>query len=151
MSDLTNSQALQILGQQKFCAASLSWADRNNHMGLLLATTQIEDDTGAIIPGLTLQLEVKRPVIVDRCQYEFGMFLLEHGQRRRVYQLNVTPPDKRSHNTASGPLFGPHEHVGDSVEAVTDPNVQCGHLELAFQYFCQRINLVFTGQLNSPL
>ena len=120
-------------------------------MGLLLATAQLEDDTSAIIPGLTLQLEVKRPVIVDRCQYEFGMFLLEHGVRRRVYQLNVTPSDKRSHNTASGPLYGPHEHVGDLVKAVADPNVQCGNLELAFQFFCQRINLTFTGQLNSPL
>lgn len=151
MSDLTKSQALQTLVQKKFCAASLSWADRNNHTGLLLAIAQLEDDTGAFIPGLTLQLEVKRPLIVDRCQYEFGMFLLEQGVRRRVYQLNVTPRNKRSHNAESGPLYGPHEHVGDSVEAVADPNVQCGHLELAFQFFCRRINLTFTGQLHSPL
>lgn len=151
MSDLTKSHALQILAQPKFCAASLLWADRNNHVGLLIATAQPEDDTGAIIPGLTLQLEVKRPIIVDRCQYELGVFLLEQGVRRRVYQLNVTPHDKRSHNGLSGAICGPHEHVGDSVEVVADPNIQCGQLEVAFLSFCRRINLTFTGQLNSPL
>ena len=151
MSDLPKSQALRVLAQPKLCAAKLTWADRSNHIGLLLATAQPEDETGAIIPGLTLQLEVKRPVVVDRCQYEFGMFLLEHGVRRRVYQLNVTPRDKRSHNGVSGPIYGPHEHIGDSVEAVTDPDIQCGQLDVAFQLFCRRTNLTFTGQLNSPL
>ena len=151
MSDLPKSQALQVLAQLKLCAVSLSWADRSNHIGLLLATAQPDDETGAIIAGLTLQLEVKRPVVVDRCQYEFGMFLLEHGVRRRVYQLNVTPRDKRSHNGVSGAIYGPHEHIGDSVEAVTDPDIQCGQLAVAFQLFCRRTNLTFTGQLNSPL
>ena len=151
MSDLTKSQALQVLVLPKFCGSNLSWADKNNHVGLLIATAQPEDDSGAIIPGLTLQLEVKRPIVVDRCQYEFGVFVLERGVRRRVYQLNVTPHNKRSHNAISGPLYGPHEHIGDSIEVVADPNIQCGHLELAFQFFCQRINLTFTGQLNSPL
>ena len=151
MSDLPKSQALLVLAQIKFCAANFSWADRSNHTGLLLATAQPEDDTGAIIPGLTMQLEIKRPIIVNRCQYELGLFLLEHGTRRRVYQLNVTPRDKRSHNHVSGPLYGPHEHIGDSVEAVVDPNIQCGQLDVAFELFCRRTNLTFTGQLNSPL
>ena len=151
MSDLPKSRALQVLAQPKFCAAKLTWADRSNHIGLLLATAQPEDETGAIIPGLTLQLEVKRPVVVDRCQYEFGMFLLENGVRRRVYQLNVTPRNKRSHNSVFGPIYGPHEHIGDSVEAVTDPDIQCGQLDVAFQFFCRRTKLTFTGQLNSPL
>lgn len=124
MSDLLKSQALQILAQPKFCSASLAWADRSNHVGLLLASAQPEDGTGAFIPGLTLQLEVKRPIVVDRCQYELGMFLLEQGVRRRVYQLNVTPRDKRSHNgLSSGAIRGPHEHVGDSTEVVADPNI----------------------------
>ena len=134
MSDLPKLQALQVLAQPKFCAASLTWVDRSNHTGLLLATAQPEDETGAIIPGLTLQLEVKRPVVANRCQYELGMFLLEHGVRRRVYQLNVTPRDKRTHNVVSGPLYGPHEHIGDSVEAVTDPNIQCDQLDVAFRF-----------------
>ena len=102
MSDLPKSQAVQVLAPSKFCAAKLNWTDKGNHIGILLAAAQPEDETGAIIPGLTLQLEVKRPVVVDRCQYELGLFLLERGVRRRVYQLNVTPPNKRSHNFATG-------------------------------------------------
>lgn len=151
MSDLPKSQALLVLAQLKFCAANLVWADRSNHSGLLLATAQPEDDTGAIIPGLTMQLEIKRPIIVNRCQYELGLFLLENGTRRRVYQLNVTPRDKRSHNQTSGPLYGPHEHVGDSVQTISDPDIQCGELEVAFKLFCDKANITFTGQLNSPL
>jgi len=151
MSDLPKSQALLVLAQPKFCVVNLTWADRSNHMGFLIASAQPEDETGAIIPGLTMQLEIKRPIVVNRCQYEFGLFLLEHGSRRRVYQLNVTPRDKRSHNHVSGPLYGPHEHIGDSVEAVVDPNIQCGQLDVAFRLFCLRTNLTFTGQLNSPL
>lgn len=151
MSDLTKLQALQALELPKFCAANLSWSDKSNHVGLLIASAQPEDETGAFIPGLTLQLEAKRPIVVDRCQYEFGVFFLERGVRRRVYQLNVTPHNKLSHNAISGPIYGPHQHIGDSVEVVADPNVQCGNFELAFRFFCQRINLTFTGQLNSPL
>jgi hypothetical protein len=151
MSDVTEAQARQSMAVPKLCAAILSWADRENHVGLLLATAQPEDETGAIFPGLTLQLIVKRAIIVDRCMYELGMFQLEHGVRRRVYQLNVSPADKRSHNSPTGPLFGPHEHIGDHVEPVTDPDVACGRLDVAFALFCRRINLVFTGQLNSPL
>ena len=151
MSDVTEAQARQSMARLKFCATALSWADRENHVGLLLAAAQPEDETGATFAGLTLQLVVKRAVIVDRCMYELGMFQLEHGVRRRVYQLNVTPADKRSHNSPTGPLYGPHEHIGDHVQAVTDPDVVCGRLDVAFELFCRRINLAFTGHLNSPL
>ena len=135
----------------KLCGAALAWSERDNHVGLLLASAQPEDDTGAIFPGMTLQLVVKRPVVVDRCLYELGLFQLEHRVRRRVYQLNVSPADKRSHNSPDGALFGPHEHVGDRVLPINDPDIACGHLDVAFVFFCQRINLAFSGTLNSPL
>lgn len=135
----------------KLCGAALAWTERDNHVGLLLATAQPEDDTGAIFPGMTLQLVIKRPVVVDRCLYELGLFQLEHGVRRRVYQLNVSPTDKRSHNGPGGALYGPHEHVGNQVLPISDPHISCGHLDVAFAFFCQRINLAFSGTLNSPL
>jgi len=151
MSDLNHEQALQLMALPKLCNASLVWSERDNHVGLMLASAQPEDETGAILPGLTLQLEIKRPIVVDRCLYEFGLFLLEHGIRRRVYQLNVSPADKRSHNGPLGPMYGPHEHVGNRVLPIDDPDVACGHPDVTFAYYCRRINLVFSGALNSPL
>lgn len=139
------------MAEAKFSAAQLRWAERDNHAGLLLASAQPEDATGAIIPGLTLQLEVKRPVVVDRCLYELGLFLLEHGIRHRVYQLHVSPPNKRSHNGASGTFYGPHEHIGDLASLMTQPDIVCGRMDVAFALFCSRINLTFTGSLNSPV
>lgn len=151
MSDVSHDQALQLMALPKQCSASLALSERDNHVGLLLASAQPEDETGAILPGLTLQFEIKRPIVVDRCLYEFGLFLLEHGVRRRVYQLNVSPADKRSHNGPLGPMYGPHEHVGNRVLPIDDPDVACGRLDVAFAYYCRRISLVFSGALNSPL
>ena len=81
MSDVSHDQALQLMAVLKLCSTSLVWSHRDNHVGLLLALTQPEDESRAILPGLTLQLEIKRPIVVDRCLYEFGLFLLE---RRRA-------------------------------------------------------------------
>lgn len=151
MSDISPDQALRLMSMPKLCSASLAWSERDNHLGLLLASAQPEDETGAILPGLTLQLEIKRPIVVDRCLYEFGLFLLEHGVRRRVYQLNVSPADKRSHNGPLGPIYGPHEHVGNQVLPIDDPDVACGRPDVAFACYCRRINLAFSGALNLPL
>jgi len=151
MADLDHITAQQIASVLKFCSVPLLWADKDNHAGLLLATAQPEDDTGAFIPGVTLQLEIKRPIIVDRCLYEFGLFKLDHGVRRRVYQLHVSPADKRSHNGPTGPIYGPHEHVGTVVQPVIEQGVACGSPNVAFLYFCRRINLTFSGSFNSPL
>ena len=53
MSDVPHAQALAVLAGPKFCDTQLSWAERVNHSGHLLATAALEDDTGAILPGLT--------------------------------------------------------------------------------------------------
>ena len=150
MSDVSHDQALQLMAVPKLCSTSLVWSNRDNHVGLLLALAQPEDESGAILPGLTLQLEIKRPIVVDRCLYEFGLFLLEHGVRRRAYQLNVSPADKRSHNGKVGAMYKPHEHVGNQVLPIDDPDIACGRPDVAFAFYCNRISLVYSGSFNSP-
>lgn len=150
-NDLPQSLALEVMAIEKHFALTLEWAERKNHKGLLLSSFQVEDDTGAYVAGVTLRLELKKPIVVNRCLYEFGLFKLHGGASRRAYQLNVTPRDKLSHNGLEGAIFGPHEHVGDFVQPVTSEGVQCGNLDVAFEFFCARINLKFTGALNSPL
>lgn len=151
MSDLPKHLAVSLLNAPKFCAGEIEWVERTNHAGRLISTSVLEDDTGATIPGLTMQLEIKRPVVVDRCLYEFGLFLLEKGVRRRVYQLNVTPANKLSHNGVTGPIYGPHEHIGDEAVALQQSDIECGKVEAAFAHYCTRINLRYSRQFRSPL
>jgi hypothetical protein len=151
LAGVMEAGAREILKTPKFCDQDLTWAERNNHVGILLATIGVDDETGTTIPGLTLQLEVKRPIVVERCLYEFGLFLLEGGCRRRVYQLNVCPLDKRSHNSPAEVIVGPHEHIGDLVLAIRHEGVCCGEIATAFKFYCQRINLSFNGNFGSPL
>jgi hypothetical protein len=129
----------------------LLWAERDNHAGYMITTSSLDDDTGATIPGLTLQLEMKKPIVVDRCLYELGMFVLKGGRRYRAFQLHISPPDKRSHNDPSGPLYGAHVHRGGAVYNVDDPRAMCGNIDGAFAIYCESVNLTFTGTLNSPL
>ncbi|MCI2809357.1 hypothetical protein [Eoetvoesiella caeni] len=151
INDLPETMASELMRTAKFANLSLSWAERNNHKGLLIASFQVEDETGAYSAGVTVRLEIKKPIVVERCLYEFGLFKLHNGASRRAYQLNVTPFDKVSHNALLGPILGPHEHIGDAVYAVNEKGVQCGNLDVAFNFFCERINLQFTGAFNSPL
>ncbi len=150
-NDLPESLARDAIAGTKFVDFSLSWAEKDNHKGLLISSFQVEDETAAYVAGVTVRLELKKPIVVDRCLYEFGLFKIHNGASRRAYQLNVTPFDKPSHNDPAGQLFGPHEHIGDTVHAVLHKGVQCGNLDVAFRFFCERINLKFTGAFNSPL
>ena len=149
--DLPHEAAIALMREPKFSAAPLVWESRPNQANILMATFQPEDETGAIIPGLSIQLEVKKAIVVDRCGYEMGLLKLVGKARRRAYQLAVTPPDKRSHNDVLGPIYGPHEHLGDRVIPVTDPRIRCGELRAAFDRLCQQINLTYTGNGSMPL
>jgi len=151
MNELPNAAAMAVMAVPKLFGGNLVWADKPNHKSILLATFQPEDETGAILPGLSVQLEVTKAIVVDRCLYEFGLFKLEGGVRKRAYQLAVVPLNKRSHNTPSGPMFGPHEHLGEQVRTVSNDEIFCGQMGAAFAHFCSQISLVFTGQTKFPL
>lgn len=143
------TSAQKTIRQGKRCSASMRFQQKPNQGNLLIATCALDDDTGATLPGLTMQLEIRRPLIVNRWQFEFGLFLLQDGHRKRVYQLHSSPLDHRSHNDKNGAIYGPHEHVGDSVTAVmmSTPDDPAS----VFALYCKRINLIYTGQIEFPL
>lgn len=134
----------------KFIDSDLKLIARSNHIGHLVAISQPMDEDGAILPGLTVQLEIKSPIIVDRCLFLISLFQLHRGVKLRAYQLEVAPNNKRTHNDKDGPVYGPHEHVGDLVAPCRDPSLTCSALTSAFAFFCQRINLSFSGQIVYP-
>lgn len=147
MFKMDENKARAIISIPKFCSDLLDFVPRSNHKGSYIATASLEDEDGATIPGLTINIEYRVAIVVDRCNYEIGLFQLEQGHRKRVYQLHVSPIDKRSHREKNRDLYGPHEHIGKLVNEVRSPQVQCGNLQAAFEYFCAQIKLNFTGQL----
>ena len=150
MHELSALEAAKVMKVPKSSGAILHWGIKPNQANIQLATLQPEDDTGAYLPGLSIQLEVNLPIVADRCRYELGLFRLEQGIRRRVYQLAVAPMNKQTHHDKFGSLFGPHEHTGSAVTSVRVDGIECGNLQAAFDYFCKQINLTFTGQANLP-
>lgn len=148
---MNNIEATLLCQSAKYCSANLTWDVKRNHAGILIATSNLDDREGATIAGLTLQLEIKKAIVTERYQYELGLFQLIKSVRTRAYQLNVTPLDKKSHISINGNIYGPHEHYGhNEVIAIVDPILD-GNFKKAFELYCSRINLIFTGNLNPPI
>lgn len=135
-------EARSLLARAKVVTDALEWTARPNHAGSVWCTAVVFDAQGVAIPGVTLQLEAKAPIAVDACLFHFSLFKQVHGKRLRVYQLEVAPAKKKTHNGPKGALHGPHEHFGEDVaEEVHDPSVRCGDWPAAFRWFCVRCNL----------
>jgi len=116
--------------------------ERSNHAGHLLGVAELVDGNGITLPGITLQIEVKAPAETDRCLYQFSIMQLRHRKRHRLYQLEVAPRSKRTHNGIN-PIHGPHEHLGDDDPAVvTDETVKCDNWTGALHWFFLRTSIV---------
>lgn len=150
---MNKATAESICKLNKFCQTNFSWQDKVNQTSLLQASSVVDDDTGATIPGITIVLEVKKESMIGRWQFELGLFKLEDGIKHRVYQLHSSPEDKRSHNDARGSIYGSHEHIGEQKNGgdVLKVNLNSAEFLDAFEIFCRKINLSFTGKLNLTL
>lgn len=124
------------------------WQPRVNHAGHLVGTAELLDGNGITIPGLTVQIEIKSPVVVVSCLYLFSIMQLKGRERRRVYQLEVTPQGKRTHNGPT-PLYGPHEHVGVlEPVSIQHPSVNCDDWDGCMSWFFTRTSIVPFDPLN---
>lgn len=102
------------------------------------------------IPGTSIEIAVRTGLTVDRCKYTFTLFHASRQKKRRVYQLEVVPHDKRSHN-GKPPIYGPHEHYGDpgDVRPMQDPFC-CADYKEWLKIFCERVNLRLDSDLPHP-
>ena len=122
--------------------SALKWTGfdaRSNHIGHLIGVAELVDAGGLTLPGVTLQIELKEHLTAVRCLYLFSIMKLEKGQRKRLYQLEVSPKTKRTHNGKDAAIYGPHEHNGEDVIAVDD--VSCDNFPKAVAWFFKRTNI----------
>lgn len=147
MSAITPDEAHSIAYIPKKLHGHLTWQKRNNHAGHLVATARVEDADGAILPGLIIELECKMALTLNRCLFLFTLFTQKHGAKLRTFQLEITPPEKLTHNEPGNIIHGSHEHWGD--KAIALPGFGCDDYSRGLTHFCQRINLT-TIQLELP-
>lgn len=140
-SDLSPAAVAGFLALQKRVPRWGGFDKRNNHAGHLIGVSDLIDQSGITLPGYTLQIEVKAPIVADRCLYLFGILRMRGAKRRLVYQLEVAPRNKRTHNGAQ-PIYGPHEHIGNTkVVAVNHPDVDCSNWHGSLRWFFTRTNI----------
>lgn len=109
----------------KYVGSDLHLQPRRNHAGYTSASARPDDMFGATIPGLTVELELKAPSLIDACKNIASIYLSRHGVKYRVYQLEVQPAAKRSHNEPGNTLYGPHQHIGDCALEYDHSKVSC--------------------------
>jgi hypothetical protein len=151
MADLPRNEAEVLIGLRKFVHGDFILQPRKNHAGYLAAAIRPEDEFDATIPGVTIEIEVKAPTLIATCLNMVSVYQLRNGVKYRAHQIEVQPMTKRSHNGPTGPIYGPHEHRGDSVEALRDVPLSCDtSLDEFFAVFCSRSNISFSGKIVLP-
>ena len=138
---ITEAEARAIVLQPKQTLNALVWVARQNHAGVKHCSAVLADLNGVTIPGLTVELEVKAPIVAAACFYQLTIFRFAHGRRTRAYQLAVFPASKKSHIDAQQVIYGPHEHFGEPAFAVTDQAVGCDRWPSTYAWFLNRCNL----------
>jgi len=136
---ITLDDARSIASGSKSLHGALAWHKRDNHAGFLIASARVEDADGAFLPGLTVEFEYKAGISLARCQFLFTLFTLRQGAKLRAYQLEISPPEKRTHNETGNIIYGTHEHWGDKAIALS--GFGCDDYTRGFAHFCQQINL----------
>lgn len=144
---ITAAEARAIAAVPKKLHGELVLQKRNNHVGHLVASARVEDADGALLPGLLIEVECKAALTLDRCLFLFTLFTQRHGAKLRTYQLEISPPEKRTHTEAGNIIRGTHEHWGN--EAIALSGFGCDDYSRGFAHFCQQISLTAV-QLELP-
>jgi len=146
---LSKTNAEQLIAIPKSIDQWSGFTPRSNHAGHIIGIAQLIDSAGIYLPGLTLEIEVKAPIVTAECLIQYSIRQRIAKNRLVVYQLEVCPKNKRSHNGVV-PIYGPHEHIGDSdPNAVNHPGVDCDNWHESLSWFLKRINSV-TFNIDSP-
>lgn len=142
--------ALTIMSHPKTIENWTGFIPRTNHAGHIIGTAQLLDDSGIFIPGITMEIELKSAIVTDQCLIQLSLRQSIAKHRKVVYQLEIAPNNKRSHNGVL-PIFGPHEHIGDrEPSAVMVPGVECQSWDISLKWFYERANITYY-KIESPL
>jgi len=96
----------------KFVSEKVDWDEKSNHVGSLIATSQLLDHRHVTIPGLYFKgVYSSKPLSGD--VYSFALMALNGRVHHRVFMLEVYPDHVLSHRSPTELIWGPHVHLGD--------------------------------------
>lgn len=123
--EATARAMMQAAGPMR-AGPAMQWRPRGNQTNYRVCATTLHDAAGVSVPGMTLQLEVRRPARVGDCYFMFGVYLSTRAGRWRVLQIEVYPANKPSHRCPDGTvLHGPHLHWGEDGFTIVDTRLHC--------------------------
>lgn len=133
--------AERIISIQKIAHNWTGFSQRANHSGHVIGSCQVATDDGIFIPGVTITIEIKAPIITSQCLHLFTIMKMIGKEKRRIYQLEICPINKRSHN-GTPVIYGPHEHIINEITTpVVSTDVCCDKWDESLLWFMNRINL----------
>lgn len=138
---MKSSDALPLMTVPKYAVHWSSFQKRENHAGHIIGVAQLTDPDGVYFPGLTLEIEVKAAIVSPQCLFQFSLRQKKGKLKEVVYQLEVAPQAKKTHNGLT-PIYGPHEHIGeDEPSLVNQRSVNCNDWNGCISWFLQRVNV----------
>lgn len=131
-----------LIDMPKLAVGWSGFVARDNHAGHLIGSAQLTDANGVYIAGLTLDIEIKQSAVSDQCLFHFSIRQRRSKLREVVYQLEVAPKAKRTHN-GKIPIYGPHQHIGNEEEpiAIDETDVNCGNWDGCVTWFLSKVNV----------
>ena len=150
--ELTEAEIGEVLAMEKFMVSNLVWAEKPNNTNFLHAQSLLANADGVVLQGLSVHLCVRVGRFAPDCLWDFGLFRFKGGKQLRLYQINVAPADKVTHNAREGAWYGPHQHFGASrVEKLDgNPPAPCVSHEAWFKEFLVRAKIQFGGKYEMP-
>lgn len=148
---VSEDEIKQILARPKILLGDLAWGADPTQSRYQLARFLVADDDGATIPGLTVEFDFRRADVANDCKFSFTLFVQRGTARRRVYQIEVVPPHRKSHNGDSGALYGPHQHLGERALAIDVGPLGCMHHEQWVREFLKQANIGWGGVYHPPI
>lgn len=147
---LTDAEVQDLISLPKLLVGELIWDEDPTHSRYVTARFVVADDTGATIPGVTVEFLFRPGVVATDCKFAFTLFAQRAHRRCRVYQIEVVPPERRSHNGPSGCIYGPHQHFGERAEVLGGTGLGCLDHEAWMREFLHRSNIGWGGTYVLP-
>lgn len=89
------------------------WEQKPTNSRFWTRSIEVYDESYVTIPGMLVCLESRTGRIPGECKDLYTLFQQRPwGDWERLFQIEVVPGDKRSHNGPDGEVYGPHLHYG---------------------------------------
>lgn len=139
-----------LIERPKLLVGELAWDEDPNQTRYILARFVVADDSGATIPGLSVEFDFRQGMVATDCKFTFTLFSQRGNRRCRVYQIEVIPIERRGHNGDSGGLYGPHQHFGEAAQSIDTDGLGCLDHERWLHEFLRRANIGWGGTYLPP-